>query len=62
MGGATWHIPEDTGRGFYLDSWAGRLRVDGNRIVLPLVEWGGRTDSEKGGDSPKYRNIGTGLP
>ena len=35
---AAWHVPEDTGHGFYLDFWVAKCRADGNHIVLPLLE------------------------
>lgn len=33
---------------FYLDSWTGRCRVDGNHIVLPLLNGGKMNETQRG--------------
>lgn len=40
----------------------GKVRGWGKSLFYPFLNRIGRTDSERGGNSSKYRNIGTGLP
>lgn len=50
LGCAARHVPQDTGHGIHLNSWAARCQVDENRIILPLLNRVGRTGfrEEKG--------------